>query len=405
MVAWRAGLVFTAAGRRVIVLGVAAGFTMVFAFPDALQGVMDRFGSDDTDGRFKQLFSLIPPIALTSERYPLMGLGTGMMQSFRQQLNVPVGDYVPEVDLVRIMVELGAVGYLLVWTAKLGLIVGLWKGFEDPQEGGTVCGGGRGGLVCAADVVRISHVRSHVHSALLSRRRIHSAGDRSSFARRSGPPHAGERTGQGCDSDGATRVARRRSARAWSQDHQLTSVLLSHPHAAVVANETARTLERHHTLALYVTGIGAGASSVGGRALGLVAARRPVLRNRSSPESTRAACVAWPAPRSQRGSWRGWPHDSGGRRRRCMTPCLSPTIARPPHSLAVVGGHGLRLRGRRAGHLAARDTTIDAHRAGRAGAVLWALEDRWRVEWQRLPGAMDSAAAVRTLVETPPQGR
>ena len=136
MVAWRAGLVFTAAGRRVIVLGVAAGFTMVFAFPDALQGVMDRFGSDDTDGRFKQLFSLIPPIALTSERYPLMGLGTGMMQSFRQQLNVPVGDYVPEVDLVRIMVELGAVGYLLVWTAKLGLIVGLWKGSKILKKAG-----------------------------------------------------------------------------------------------------------------------------------------------------------------------------------------------------------------------------------------------------------------------------
>ena len=38
MVAWRAGLIFTRVGRRIIMLAVAAGFISVFAFPDALQG-------------------------------------------------------------------------------------------------------------------------------------------------------------------------------------------------------------------------------------------------------------------------------------------------------------------------------------------------------------------------------
>jgi hypothetical protein len=127
LVAWRAGLIFTPAGRRVILLGVAAGFTMVFAFPDALQGVFDRFGGDDTQGRFEQWSSVFPPIALTTEDYPLMGLGTGMMQSFRTQLGVPVGEYALETELVRVLVELGALGYVLVWVTRFGLIVTLWR--------------------------------------------------------------------------------------------------------------------------------------------------------------------------------------------------------------------------------------------------------------------------------------
>jgi hypothetical protein len=136
LVAWRAGLVFTAAGRRIMVLAVAAGLTMVFAFPEAIQGVMDRLGGDDTDARFQQLTSLIPPIPLTTEDYPLMGLGTGMQQAFRQRFLVPEGRYSPEVEFIRYLVEIGALGYLLVWLARLGLVVALWRGSKILKKAG-----------------------------------------------------------------------------------------------------------------------------------------------------------------------------------------------------------------------------------------------------------------------------
>lgn len=136
LVAWRTGLIFTKAGRRVILLAVAGGFTMVFAFPDALQGVFDRFSSDDTQTRFEQFSSVIPPMALMSEEYPFMGLGTGMMQSFRTQLNVPVGAYGVETELVRVLIELGVFGYLLVWITRLGLAIALWRASKILKEAG-----------------------------------------------------------------------------------------------------------------------------------------------------------------------------------------------------------------------------------------------------------------------------
>jgi hypothetical protein len=136
LVAWRAGLVFTAAGRRIMMLGVGAGLMMVFAFPDAIQGVMDRFASEDTEARFEQLTSLIPPIPLTTADYPLMGLGTGMQQAFRLRFGVPAGKYLSEVEFIRYLVEVGALGYLLVWLARLGLVVALWRASKVLKKAG-----------------------------------------------------------------------------------------------------------------------------------------------------------------------------------------------------------------------------------------------------------------------------
>jgi glycosyltransferase involved in cell wall biosynthesis len=60
----------------------------------------------------------------------------------------------------------------------------------------------------------------------------------------------------------------------------LRSILVSHPHAAAVANATASTFERHGRLALYVTGVAAVPSTIRGRVLDRYARREPVWRNR-----------------------------------------------------------------------------------------------------------------------------
>ena len=109
---------------------------MVFAVPDALQGVFDRFDSEDTQSRFGQLSSVFPPVALATEDYPLMGLGTGMMQSFRTQLNVPVGAYGVETELVRVLVELGGPRLPTGLDRKVGLVVTLWRASKILKKAG-----------------------------------------------------------------------------------------------------------------------------------------------------------------------------------------------------------------------------------------------------------------------------
>lgn len=59
----------------------------------------------------------------------------------------------------------------------------------------------------------------------------------------------------------------------------MRSVLVSHPHAAAVANEAAAALARGGILSRYATGA-AWPESSGGRALGWIASRRPSLMNR-----------------------------------------------------------------------------------------------------------------------------
>jgi hypothetical protein len=128
VVAWRAGLVFTTVGRRVILFGILGGIAMAFAFPAALEGVMERFQYDDTADRFKTTLEVLPPVSMSTYDYPFFGVGTGMQQNYRGQFGL--GD--SEIGWVesesgKYLVELGAIGYLLVWLSKFGLVMLLWR--------------------------------------------------------------------------------------------------------------------------------------------------------------------------------------------------------------------------------------------------------------------------------------
>lgn len=167
MVVWRAGLIFTAIGRRVILLAVAAGFTLVFAFPEALEGVMDRLEGDDTKARSAELFNVIPPVALmTTDNYPLMGLGTGMMQNYRQQFGVYEDNiYGAEGETSRYLVEIGVVGYLLIWVAKLGLVMVLWRSSRILKKAGRRAASG-GALAYALLGLYGNLTFDHIYAAL-----------------------------------------------------------------------------------------------------------------------------------------------------------------------------------------------------------------------------------------------
>ncbi|HEY2901616.1 MAG TPA: hypothetical protein VGL59_13625 [Polyangia bacterium] len=127
LVAQQAGFLFTPIGRRVLVGAILAFMTMLYVFPDSLQGVQDRFNSDDTKGRFESQYEVVPFIALTKLSYPLLGLGTGMQQNFRNFFGVDWGEYESEAEPGRLLIELGIAGYLLIWITRFGLLVALLR--------------------------------------------------------------------------------------------------------------------------------------------------------------------------------------------------------------------------------------------------------------------------------------
>ena len=127
LVARQAGFLFTATGRRVIIGGTLAIMTIIYIFPESLQGVMDRFDSDDTRDRFESIYTVFPPYALSSLSYPMFGLGTGMQQNFRNLFGVGWGEYEAELEVGRYLIELGVPGYLLMWAIRIGLAVALLR--------------------------------------------------------------------------------------------------------------------------------------------------------------------------------------------------------------------------------------------------------------------------------------
>jgi hypothetical protein len=134
---WSAGLVFTRIGRRVAVGALVAAVLSAIAFPDALVGVQDRFSEnqEETSERLQQLATVLPPLALTMNEYPILGIGTGMQQNARGAFHV----YTPwneEYETARYLVELGPVGFILVWAAKLGLMVALLRAFRLLKNAG-----------------------------------------------------------------------------------------------------------------------------------------------------------------------------------------------------------------------------------------------------------------------------
>jgi hypothetical protein len=134
---WASGLFFTRIGRRVLVGAVVAAFVATAAFPDAVLGVQSRFQGDigETKGRFIELASILPPVALAVNDYEAIGYGTGMEQNARVSFGLETAWDV-ESENGRYLSELGPVGYLLVWFAKLGLVVALLRGYGILKRAG-----------------------------------------------------------------------------------------------------------------------------------------------------------------------------------------------------------------------------------------------------------------------------
>ena len=135
--AWSAGMLFTRIGRRIVIGGVAAGVLAVVVFPDAFFGVQSRFANvEETQSRYGQMAgTLVPPLAMATFDYPAFGLGTGMMQNARVMLRIPSPIEV-EAESGRYLAELGPVGYLLIWTTKLGLLVALVRAHRILKRAG-----------------------------------------------------------------------------------------------------------------------------------------------------------------------------------------------------------------------------------------------------------------------------
>ncbi|MFW6087382.1 MAG: hypothetical protein ACODAG_09260 [Myxococcota bacterium] len=120
------GIVRSKTARRAIVAAAVALPLAVLAAPEAVKGLSDRWEGEDTGNRIMEVFKLLPPVAMTSFEYPLMGVGTGMEQNARVSMRIS-NPYHVESPEGRFLVELGILGYLLIWFARIGLAVALLK--------------------------------------------------------------------------------------------------------------------------------------------------------------------------------------------------------------------------------------------------------------------------------------
>jgi hypothetical protein len=164
--AWSAGLFFTTAGRRLLIGGVVAAVLAVVVFPDAFIGVQSRFESaEETNERFVlAAATVVPPLALAKFDYPAFGLGTGMLQNARASMRIPVKMEV-EAEVGRYLVELGPFGFLLVWTAKIGLTVALLRAYGLLKRAGRR--GAASAALCYAILAMIGNLAfDHIWQAL-----------------------------------------------------------------------------------------------------------------------------------------------------------------------------------------------------------------------------------------------
>ena len=167
------------------------------------------------------------------------------------------------------------------------------------------------------------------------------------------------------------------------------AILLSHPHAAAVANATAIALDRHRMLAAYFTGIAGVAGHRSGRLLELLARRAPVAHNRLLDGLDPAKLRSLPLTElAARAVGRTLERALGAR----VTPGEALFLA---HDARVAAAHWpATTRAVYAYEDGARRTF---HRAAKRGlARIWDLpavhyatvETLWREEAARWPGAM-----------------
>ncbi len=121
---WETGALSTRRGWALLVLAVALAEAPKLLAPESVKGTASRFAGDDTRGRFLEGLQVLPPVALAFYQYPPLGIGTGMQQNARFALGVRT-TWDTELEIGRYLIELGPIGYLLVWTCRLGLCVAL----------------------------------------------------------------------------------------------------------------------------------------------------------------------------------------------------------------------------------------------------------------------------------------
>lgn len=139
---WQAGLFFTRAGRRILIGGIIGIAVAGVAFPDAIFGIQSRFAdSEETAGRLNLALAVIPPVALATLDYPIMGAGTGSMQNAAFSLHV-YPKWIAEIEMHRYLVEQGVFGFLLVWTVKFGLVVAFYRASTILKRAGRRAGAG-----------------------------------------------------------------------------------------------------------------------------------------------------------------------------------------------------------------------------------------------------------------------
>jgi len=115
-----------------MILAVVAG---VWSVPEALQGVQDRFGSADTSQRFTDLALAIPVYTILNTDFPPLGAGVGVLQNAGAALQFKSGWDV-EAEPQRVLIELGLLGYLLVWLSRFFLAVALVRAARMLSRGG-----------------------------------------------------------------------------------------------------------------------------------------------------------------------------------------------------------------------------------------------------------------------------
>lgn len=117
----------TARGRLALVTFVGLTAVGVWLVPDAAQGVQDRFSTDETLDRFRDLALAIPLYAIANTEYPFAGAGVGVLQNAGAAAQFDSG-WLAEAEPQRILIELGLPGYLLVWLSKFTLAIALVRG-------------------------------------------------------------------------------------------------------------------------------------------------------------------------------------------------------------------------------------------------------------------------------------
>ena len=136
IIAWSAGFLFTRAGRRVVVGAIVLTITTLTASPEALSGVFERLNAEESRTRIDDTLLIFPPVAMQSATYPWMGLGTGMQQNARMQLEIPSKGYEAEAESAKHLIELGVPGYLLFWFSRLGLCIAMVKASRVLRKAG-----------------------------------------------------------------------------------------------------------------------------------------------------------------------------------------------------------------------------------------------------------------------------